>query len=199
MRLEQIIQKHHAEATLTAGVSKVASAVASNTKTASENGAQEADNMMKVASVLGDVIGNRIADVVEARLAQSFGYDAEVMKTASLQDVMLDSMYKVAEQVTGQTAVGLSSTAQAEELQISESAAHHANLAAQAASDAVQALATDDQHTATQMMATAAGSIQTAQQFASRIPNNAAVANHVGEASAIVSEAADIAAAHAGA
>ena len=195
MTLNDIVQKY--QNTKIASETKVEERVASVEKTAYEQGAEEAQNMVKVASALGDIIGNRVADIVEARIAGSFGYDPEVMKTASLSDVMYDAMYKVAEQVGGTSAQNAMSSALAEEQQIGESAAHHANLAAASASDAIQSLTQGDEHTATQLLATAGNAIEVAKDFAGRIPANAAVANHVNEANAIVAEAADIAAAHA--
>lgn len=210
MNLNDIMAKYRDDSVKTAGVSNTAEGLqaqadveASAIKTAHENGMRDADNMMKVAAAMGDVIGNRIADVVETRIAESFGYSPEVAKTASLQDIMVDALYsvaeqvKVAEQVVGTTANAAIATQKAEEVQIQETAAHHANLAAQSASDAVQSLQQGDHHTATQMMSTAATAIETAKQMAARIPANAAVAQHVNEASAIVTEAANIAAAHA--
>jgi hypothetical protein len=203
MDIANILARYRTDAVKTAGVEKVETAVESAVKTAHENGAREADNMMKVAAAMGDVIGNRIADIVSSRIAESFGYDPEVTKTASLQEIMYDAMLsvaeqvKVAEQVTGNTFNGAVSTQKAEEVQIQELAAHHANLAAQSASDAVQSLQQGDEHTAAQAMNTAANAIEVAKQLAGRIPANAAVANHVNEASSIVSEAANMAAAHA--
>lgn len=202
MDIAQILAKYRTEAVKTAGVEKVENVVESAVKTAHVNGAHEADNMMKVAAAMGDVIGNRIADVVSARIAESFGYDPEVTKTASLQDIMYDALYsvaeqvKVAEQVVGTTANAAIASQKAEEVQIQEAAAHHANLAAQSASDAVQSLQQGDEHTAAQAMSTAANAIEVAKQLAARIPGNDAVANHVNEASSIVSEAANMAAAH---
>lgn len=197
MNIADIVAKYNTEQVKTAGVDKVETAVESAVKTAHENGAREADNMMKVAAAMGDVIGNRVADIVNARIAESFGYDPEVMKTASLQDVMYDAMYKVAEQITGTTVNAAVATQKAEEVQIGELAAHHANLAAQSASDAVQSLQQGDEHTAAQAMNTAANAIEVAKQLAGRVPANPAVANHVNEAASIVSEAANMAAAHA--
>ena len=197
MRLSQIVDKYRTEAVKTAGVAQVEDTVENAVKTAHENGAHEAESMMKVAAAMGDVIGNRIADVVAGRLAESFGYDPEVMKTASLQDVMTDAMYKVAEQVTGTTANAAIATQQAEELQITELAAHHANLAAQSASDAVQSLQQGDEHTATQAMSTAANAIEVAKNLASRV-QSPEINNHVNEAAKIVAEAASMAAAHQG-
>lgn len=192
MLLDEIVKKYQAGSEKTASVAEVYEEAVE--KTAYEQGAQEAENMVKVASALGDIIGNRIADVVEARIAESFGYNPEVCKTASLQDVMFDALYKVAEQVGGTTANANISTALAEEAQIGETAAAHANLAAASAADAVQSLAQGDEHTATQALATAGQAIETAKELSSRIPANAAVAQHVNDASAIVSEAASIAA-----
>lgn len=203
MDIAQILAKYRTDAVKTAGVENVEPAVESAVKTAHENGAREADNMMKVASAMGDVIGNRIADIVSARIATSFGYDPEVTKTASLQDIMYDALYtvaeqvKVAEQVVGTTANAAIASQKAEEVQIQELAAHHANLAAQSASDAVQSLQQGDEHTAAQAMNTAANAIEVAKQLSGRIPGNAAVVQHVTEASAIVSDAANMAAAHA--
>jgi fumarylacetoacetate (FAA) hydrolase family protein len=114
MNIADIVAKYRTEAVKTAGVEKVENTVESAVKTAHENGAREAENMMKVAAAMGDVIGNRIADIVTARIAESFGYDPEVMKTASLQDVLYDTITKVAEQVTGNTAVGGASSVHAE-------------------------------------------------------------------------------------
>ena len=196
MLLDEIVKKYQAGSEKTASVAGVYEEAVE--KTAYEQGAQEAENMVKVASALGDIIGNRIADVVEARIAESFGYNPEVCKTASLQDVMFDALYKVAEQVGGTTANANVSTTLAEESQIGETAAAHANLAAASAADAVQSLAQGDEHTATQALATAGQAIETAKELASRIPANAAVAQHVNDASAIVSEAASIAAGQSG-
>ena len=195
MTLDQIMQKYASENVKQASEKveeKVETAVE---KTAYEQGADEAQNMVKIANALGDIIGNRVAEVVEARIAQSFGYDPEVMKTASISDVMFDAMYKVAEQVGGTAAQNAVSTAHAEELQIGESAAHHANLAAASAADAIQSLAQGDHHSATQLLATAGNAIDVAKQFAERVPGNPAVAQQVNEASAIVAEAANQAAA----
>lgn len=189
MDINEIIAQYSTNAVKTAGVAEVATTVESAVKQASENGVHEAENMMKIASVMGDVIGNRIADIVESRLATSFGYDPEVMKTASIQDVMYDALYKVAEHVNGTQGNAAVAAQNAEEVQLSEAVAHHANLAATSASDAVQSLQQGDNHTATQQMNTSVGAIQVAQQLAARIPNNAAVANHVNEAAAIVEDA----------
>lgn len=203
MNIADIVAKYSTETVKTAGVQKTEDVVYSAVKTAHENGAHEAENMMKVASAMGDVIGNRIADIVSSRIAESFGYDPEVTKTASLQDIMYDAIYrvaeqvKVAEQVTGTTANAAVASQHAEELQIQETAAHQANLAAQSSSDAVQSLQQGDEHTAAQAMNTAAAAIESAKQMAARIPYNAAVAQLVAEASAIVAEAANIVAAHA--
>lgn len=198
MQLKDILQKYSqekiAKETPSAEPKEVTASVE---KTAYEQGAEEAQNMVKIANALGDIIGNRAADIMEARLAQSFGYDPEVMKTASMTDVIFDAMTKVAEQVGGTAAQNAVSTAHAEELQISESAAHHANLAAASAADAIQSLAQGDEHSATQLLATAGGAIEVAKNFASRIPGNAAVAQQVNEANSIVAAAANQAAAHA--
>ena len=196
MRLDEIVEKFKAGSNKTASVAEVHEEAVE--KTAYEQGAMEAENMVKVAAALGDIIGNRVADVIEARITESFGYSPEVCKTASLQDIMYDAMYKVAEQVGGTAAQSNVSTTLAEEAQIGETAAHHANLAAASAADAVQSLAQGDEHTATQALATAGQAIETAKELASRIPANAAVAQHVNDASAIVSEAASIAAGQAG-
>lgn len=157
-------------------------------KLAHEAGVRDAENLLKVANVIGDVIGERVV----AKIAESFGYDPEVMKTASLQDVLYDTITKVAEQVTGNTAVGGASSVHAETLQIAESAAHHANLAVRSASDAVQALHQGDEHTAAQQFATAANAIEVAQRFAARV-EVPEVHQHVAECADIVNQAASMA------
>lgn len=198
MTLEEIIKKAQSESVKTASEqAPAAPAQLAVEKTAYEQGANEAENMMKIAAALGDIIGNRAADVIEARISESFGYDPEVLKTASISDVMLDAMYKVAEQVGGTAAESAVSTAKAEEQQIGEAAAHHANLAAASASDAIQSLSQGDAHSATQLLATAGNAIEVAKNFASRVPANQAVAAHVNEAAAVVAQAADIAASQA--
>lgn len=154
-------------------------------KIAHEAGVRDAENLMKVANVLGDVIGERVV----AKIAESFGHNPEVSKTASLQDMLLDTVVKIAEQVTGNTAVGGASAVHAETLQIAESAAHHANLAVQSASDAVQSLHQGDEHTAAQQFATAANAIEQAQRFAARV-QVPEVHQHVAECANIVNSAA---------
>ena len=197
MLLEDLLEKYQKGSVKTASeVTPVAPISTEVEKTAYEQGADEAQNMVKVAAALGDIIGGRIADVVEQRLAESFGYDSSVLKTASMQDVMYDSLCKIAEQVSGNTAQKAVSDQLAEEQQIGEAAAHHANLAAASATDAIQSLNAGDEHTATQMLATAGNAIEVAKNFASRVPGNAAVAQHVNEAAAVVSQAANDAAAH---
>ena len=157
-------------------------------KLATEAGVKDADNLMKVANVLGDVIGERVV----ARIAESFGQSPEVLKTASLQDMLFETVVKIAEQVTGNTAVGGASAVHAETLQIAESAAHHANLAVQSASDAVQSIQQGDEHSAAQMFATAANAIETAQRFASRV-NVPEVHQHVSECAQVVNQATSMA------
>lgn len=161
-------------------------------KLAAEAGIRDAEAMMKVASLMGDIVGHRAVQVI----AESFGYDPEVMKVASLQDVMLDSMIKISEQVNGTQASASAATTLAEQGQVDESAAHHANIAVRAATDAVQSLGQGDQHTAAQMLNSAAASVQAAQHHASRT-NNPAVHQMVAEASQTVAEASAIAEQHA--
>lgn len=191
MTLDEILKKVQSEKT--ASDNTVATSDSPIEKTAYEQGAAEAENMVKIAASLGDIIGNRVADVVEGRLAQSFGYDPEVVKQASLSDILDDAILsKYADQLAG-SAANAPSTVLAEQQQIGEAAAHHATLAAASAADAVQSLHQGDEHTAVQQLATAGDSIANAKQLAARVPENAAVAQHVSEAAAIVAQAADIA------
>lgn len=191
MTLDDILKKVQSEKT--ASDNTLATSDSPIEKTAYEQGAAEAENMVKIAASLGDIIGNRVADVVEGRLAQSFGYDPEVVKQASLSDILDDAILsKYADQLAG-SAANAPSTVLAEQQQIGEAAAHHATLAAASAADAVQSLHQGDEHTAVQQLATAGDSIANAKQLAARVPENAAVAQHVGEAAAIVAQAADIA------
>ena len=190
MNLDDILKKVQSEKTASDNTVTDNSSVE---KTAYEQGAAEAENMVKIAASLGDIIGNRVADVVEGRLAQSFGYDPEVVKQASLSDILDDAILsKYADQLAG-SAANAPSTVLAEEQQIGEAAAHHATLAAASAADAVQSLHQGDEHTAVQQLATAGDSIANAKELAARVPANAAVAQHVEEAAAIVAQAADIA------
>jgi hypothetical protein len=192
--IKDILQKYSTEQQKTASAAPAAVAGApavseedNPIKIARDLGVRDSENLMKVAALVGDVIGERAV----AKIAESFGYDPEVMKVASIQDLLFDSIIKVAEQVTGTTVSAASATEHAENLQISESAAHHANAAATAAADAVQSLQQGDEHTCAQMMASATSHLQSAKQFAARvgIPE---VHNHVNEAAQIVGEAADV-------
>lgn len=187
--VDQILQKYAGAQSLETGE---AAPAADPVKLASEAGVRDAESMMKIATLMGDIVGQRAVQVI----AESFGYDPEVMKVASLQDVMFDSVLKIAEQVNGTQASAAQSTTLAEQGQVDESAAHHANIAVRCATDAVQSLGQGDHHTAAQMLESAASNIQSATHHASRTANPA-VHQLVNEAAAAVSEASSIAASQA--
>lgn len=159
---------------------------------AAELGAQEADNMIKVAQQLGSVIGFYAANTIRAEL----GFGGGLAKSASLQDMMYYTMAKVAEDKAGMPATKAVANQQAEQKQIDELAAHHATTAAQAAVDAVQSAQSGDEHTATQMMSSAASAISTAKNIVARSASPEVHA-HVEECAGVVAQAADMAVAHA--
>ena len=117
-------------------------------KLASEMGAQEADRITKIASYMGEIMGQSASRA----FCEALGYEPGVLKEASLQDVMADAMYKAAAQVSGNTAQSAISAAEAGTLQATESAVHHAEMAARSAIDAVQAADQGDGHTAGQQL-----------------------------------------------
>jgi hypothetical protein len=129
-------------------------------------------------------------------MAESFGFDPEVVKTAGLQDLLFGSVVKIAEQITGNVASGYESETGAEATNVGEQAAHHANLAAQAATEVIQALDQDDTLTAVQQLSTAKNAIEVAQQHAARI-SNPVVHQQIQEASGLVAHAASAAEQHA--
>lgn len=154
-------------------------------KVASEAGAKEAETMMKVAGAIGDMIGDRTIQ----KLAAWMGYDEDVVKVASFQDLMLDSMCKVAEDIQGTTPQAAAEQTNVEKLQIGEAAAHAATMAANCASDAVQSIEQGDQHTSAHQLETAQRHLEVAQQHAVRT-DNPAVHSHVQAAADIVATAA---------
>lgn len=157
-------------------------------KLASDAGIRDGENLMKVAAYVGDVIGDRVV----SRIAESFGYSPEVTKVASLQDIILDTFTKIAEQVGGGTASGALAATDAEAAQVAEDAVHHATMAINAANDVIASLGQGDEHTAVQMLDSAKSSIQTAKEIASRV-NHPAVNAHVQEAASAVAQAASVA------
>lgn len=158
-------------------------------KTAADLGVRDAENLVKAASFMGTVMGEAFLQTVQS------GFE-EMQKEAALQEEMLREYTKIAEQVGGTTASGVAAADQAEQLQLAESAAHHANLAVQASHDAVQSLSQGDEHTATQALSTAASAITKAKEFAAQTAIQEVHA-HVEEAAGIVAEAAGMAESHA--
>jgi hypothetical protein len=183
VKISEILARYRNQKTAGEQVAPVESKETVAIKTAAEAGMQDAENLMKVAAVMGDVISERII----ANLNDFFGSDAE--KTASLQELVAEALIKAADAVTGTAGNKEIAADQAEALQIDETAVHHATLAAQAATDAVTSLAGGDEQTATQQMATAASALETAKSMGAR-SKNPAVHEHINAASSIVAQAA---------
>lgn len=153
-------------------------------KLASELGAQEADKITKLASYMGELIGQ----AASRSFAEFLGYEGSVVKQASFQDLLIDSMIKVADQVSGNTAQGFESTNEAASLQADESAAHHANMAARSAMGALEAAQQGDGHTAGQLVQSAQSFLEQAKGHAAET-NNPAVIDHIDEAEEVVAHA----------
>ena len=182
--VKDILEKY--KMSKTAGVATPVAEPTSPIKTASEAGVRDAENLMKVAAAIGDAISDRIV----SNLQDFFGGNAE--KTASFQNLMADSLVKAAEQVSGTAGYSAVAADQAEHLQLQEVAVHHANTAAQAASDAIQSMADGDEHTAAQQMGVAASNISSAKHFSQRV-QAPEVHAHIEQAAAIVAQAAQAA------
>lgn len=183
IKVSEIIAKYRDSQKTASAPEKVETKETVAIKTAAEAGMSDAENLVKVAAVLGDVISERVI----ANLSDFFGTDNE--KTASLQELVAEALIKAADAVSGTAGVREVAADQAEGLQIDETAVHHATLAAQAATDAITSLQGGDEHTATQQMATAASALETAKAVAAR-SQNPAVHEHVNAASGIVAQAA---------
>jgi hypothetical protein len=181
--VKDIVEKYRSLGTKVASAAPVEDPMQAAVKTAAESGINDADALMKVAAVLGDVISERIISNIQG----FFGEDVE--KTASFQELVAESILKVADAVTGTAGLREVAADQAEALQIDETAVNHATLAAQAATDAVSSIQSGDEHTATQQMATAAAALESAKQMAER-SQSPAVHQHIAAASQIVAQAA---------
>lgn len=140
-------------------------------KTAHEQGIADAERVTKVASITGDIMGNQAYDTFHYRLSASLGFDPEeeIVKQASIADMIDTAVYasleKIAETYSPQSGgANLVSTQQASADQLREAGKAHAELAVQAANDAIASADQGDPNTAAQSMATAAENMTLARQ-----------------------------------
>lgn len=165
-------------------------------KTAAEQGMNDAERVMKVASITGDAMGTAAFNTFHDCMAASLGFDPEdaYVKTAAISD-MLDtaveySLMKIAEVYSSQTGgENLVTTQMAAADQVVEQGKANAMLAAQAAQDAIASADMGDANTAAQSITTAGQNITLAQQALVEVPDPELQAQ-VQEASQIVAEAA---------
>ena len=139
-------------------------------KTAKEAGMTDAEQLTKLASHMGELIGR-----------QAFATFMEKMA-----DVNAIAPGGLSAAGTGQVAAD-----KAEDDQTGRLAVHNAELAVTSANDAVKSLEQGDEHTANAMFATAAGAIETAKALAAKACPE--VQAKVNEAAAAVSGAANTA------
>jgi len=166
-------------------------------KTAAEQGIEDADRVVKVASYTGSIMGSTAFDAFHDCVAASLDFNPEdaVVKQASIAD-MLDAtienilMEKIAEAYSSQTGgENLVTTQMAAADQVVEQGKANAVLAAQSAQDALSSVDMGDANTAAQSMATAGQNITLAQQALAVAPDPELEAQ-VAEASDVVAQAA---------
>lgn len=152
-------------------------------KTAKDAGVEDGEKLVKLANHIGELIGttagNRAVEIIKAAFV--------------VADDNRSAVGGVSANGSGQQAAN-----EAEDDQIAQLAAHHAELAGNAAKDAVDALGRGDEHTATQQFQTAAKSIETAKVLGAKTQNADAHAK-IQAAAAIVAQSASSAQAKAGA
>lgn len=200
MLISDVLKQARQSATKTASA-PAAEAAAPSMKVAMEAGAADADRLLKVASTLGDAVAEQFINQVKS----AFGYDptAEAVKTASIQDLMYDTMYKIAEDVamnvnSGLPASAVASKEQAHQDQVADMTVHYATMAARASNDAINSLQQGDEHTAIMQFTTAADMIGKAKSLAAQCEHQEVHA-HVEQAAAVVAQASEHAHAMAGA
>lgn len=164
-------------------------------KTASEQGLEDSNRIVKVANYTGDIMGQSAFNAFHDYVAQSLGFNPEgVAKTASIAD-MLDaaielSLEKVAENYSPQTGgANLETTQMAGADQLREQGKANALLAVQSANDALASVDMGDANTAAQSIATAGENIALAQQ-AAQVVADPELQAQVAEASQVVTQAA---------
>lgn len=199
MLISEILKNVRQSATKTASA-VTEPAADTSMKVAMEAGAADADRLLKVASSLGDAVAEQFISQVKS----AFGYDptAEAVKTATIQDLMYDTMYKIAEDVAmnvnnGLPASAVASKEQAHQDQIADLTVHYATMAARAANDAVNSLQQGDEHTAIMQFTSAADMIGKAKSLAVQC-EHPEVHDHVEQAAAVVAQASEHAHALAG-
>lgn len=166
-------------------------------KTAHEQGINDAERVVKIASYTGDIMGNSAFETFHGCIAASLGFDPEVyaVKTASIADLidaaMITSLTKIAENYSPQTGgANLETTQAAAADQLREAGKAHAMLAAQSANDAVASVDNGDPNTALQSMQTAGENILLARQ-AAEVVEDPELEAQVAQASDIVTQAAE--------
>lgn len=163
-------------------------------KTAHEQGIQDAERVVKVASYTGTVAGNAMFDTLQGRMAESLGFNPEdeVVKQASMAELidaaLMNSLTKIAEEYSPQTGgANLVTTQQAGADQLREAGKGHAVLAVQSATDALASIDQGDANTAIQSVRTAAENLTLARQAAAAV-EDPELAAQVAEASQTVGQ-----------
>ena len=168
MLIQDLVNKHTA-------IEKTASAAPADlVKTAKDAGVEDGDKLVKLANHIGELIGttagNRAVSMINDAMA----------KFAAAQEDNHSAVGGTNPAGTGQAAAAMS-----EDVQTSQLAVHHAELAVTAAKDAADALSRGDEHTATMQFGTAAKSLETAKVLSAKA-SDPMVAAKIQEASAAV-------------
>ena len=161
-------------------------------KTAHAQGVEDANRVIKVASYTGDIVGNQAYETFHGRVAASLGFnpEEEIVKQASIYDMLECTFEKIAETYSPQTGgANLETTQAAGADQLREVGKSHALLAVQAANDALASIDQGDANTAIQSMNTASQNITLAQQ-ANQVVADPELQAQVAEASQVVGQVA---------
>ena len=170
MLIQDLVNKHTV-------VEKTASATPMDlVKTAKEAGVEDGDKLVKLANHIGELIGTTAGNRAVSMINQAMA------KFANAQADNHSAVGGTNPAGTGQAAAAMSA-----DVQTSQLAVHHAELAVTAAKDATDALGRGDEHTATMQFSTAAKSLETAKAL-SATATDPLVAAKIQEASAVVAE-----------